>query len=179
MFALDCRFPMDSQKVVSLPSDLMCVPIQGKDETSICHSDTVGKWYVLRNLDNMTIVDGEEIFTQLIDLGSWVDIARYYFDPCFDNAPFYWGKTYKNNRYPDRLQYIPIWQSVPTGAYNDEGLPNMKEVYQLVTIMPYYSPFKADNPIQYNFDTRFQVKDYGENLIELAEDLELFTGLKF
>lgn len=179
MFVLDNRYPMDGKTAICLPSDLMVTPIQGKDGASICHSDTVGKWYVIRNLDSMSIVEGKEVFSQLIDFGSWVDIARYYFDPYFAYAPFHWGETYKNKYYPDKLQYVPIWQSVPTGTYNDEGLPNMKEVYKLIVLMPYSAPFKANNPIQYNFDSRFEIKDYDENLIELVQDLELFTGLQF
>ena len=74
---------------------------------------------------------------------------------------------------------MPIWENLETGKYDFEGLPIMRENYKLITIMPYHAPFEADNPIQYNFDSRFHVEDYGEDLIRLVRDLELYTKKTF
>ena len=178
-FYLDDRFPMQVPKTVELPSDLVVAPIQGNFGLSICHSDTTNKWYAIRKYSKTLIIDGTEVVSGLIDLGSWAELANHSFTPYFAYAPFMWGTIYKSKIVPDGVQYMPIWEQVETGEYNDEGLPIMKEVYKLVVIMPYHAPIEADNPIQYNFDSRFHVEDYGNDLVRLTCDLELFTGKKF
>ena len=176
---LDTRFFMEEKKLVTLPEDLMVTPIHGKFNTDICHSETTGKWYVVHILTKPETIDGQEVYSGLVDSGSWVELARTFFDESFEYAPFYWGQTYKSSIMPEAVQYIPIWESVPTGRYDEEGLPTMKQVYKLITLMPYHFTVPTDNVTQYNFDTRFQVVDYGSDLLSLTRDLELYTGKTF
>ena len=182
MLVIDSRFCglYGETKTVSLPDDLMCTPIVSSIENvSICHSDSANKWYAIQNLEHPIDTKEGEIYSGLISVGSWADLADYVFDPYFAYAPFKWGNIYHSAIVPDGVQYMPIWENLETGKYDFEGLPIMRENYKLITIMPYHAPIEADNPIQYNFDSRFHVEDYGEDLIRLVRDLELYTKKTF
>ena len=177
MLALDDRFPMSEVKVISLPDDLMVTPISSIFGLQICHSDTTGKWYALRNYSEPIDTQEGEVFSGLVFSGSWASLADSCFDACSAFAPFKWGIPYPCKYSPKAVQYIPIWEDIETGRYNDEGLPIMREDYKLITLMP--CTLDDSNSIQYNFDSRFHIEDYGVDLIRLVRDLEIFTGKIF
>lgn len=176
-YYFDESYPVES-KVITLPDDIMVMPISGKDGLRICHSDSAGKWYAIFDFNSPVETEKGLVSSCVIDSGTWADLADRCFAAYFVYAPFKWGSIYKSRYAPDLIQIIPIWERVETGKYDDEGLPITKEVYKLIHFMPYRTTTWADNVMQYNADTQFDIVPYN-NLVDLVRDLELYTGLKF
>jgi len=174
----------DYVKTVTLPDDTMVMPIQRNVDSEyvdsfVCHSDNTEKWYIINKL-SAPVPEQPEVYYYLDCSGSWVDIAPY----CsigYIYAPFKWGNPLKN-KHLARVQYIPVWQSVPTGKYHEtEGFELYEERYSLIrTSLPVPTDIPSDpNTTQYNEMTSFEVFDYGTDLIQMVRDIECHTGLKF
>lgn len=181
---LDDRCPTEKPSFLNLADDLMVMPIQGNDGESICHSASTGKWYVIRNHDNPVIVGKEKYWFGCADFGSWLDISNWFDKKFHAFAPFNFGETFPGKILPDRVKYLPIWEEVPNGAEveTDDGCTYQptKDIYKIIKICPYPKNFApADNPIQNNYDTSFEVFDYGDDLPEMVKDLQRFTGKEF
>lgn len=167
----------DYIKTETLPDDTMVMPIQCTvdpeyTESMVCHSDSVQKWYILYKL-NETKPGYDDVYYTLEQSGRWVDIAPY----CclgYIYAPFKWGLPVKSKY---GLQYLPLWESVPTGKYTDDGCELTEEHYKLVTMIMTSLP--DDNVTQHNDYTRFTITDYGTDLIQMTRDFECFTGIKY
>lgn len=179
MYAYKTSFqwlPREQWKSVKLPSDLMntpFVPLEGK--TSVCHSESEHKWYILREVEPRT---GEEIYSAIVNSGTFLDCYHDMVNPYWLNVPFTWGKQY-HSKYSDILIYVPIYEIVPTGKYHttDDGFEfaETKEVYKLITM--YLTPcLEDDNVFQSNHNSRFEITDYDEDLYQLINDLQIRTG---
>lgn len=171
----------DYVRTETLPDDLMVTPIQpGTDpeytKATVCHADSTGKWYIITELDK-PVPEKPDVNHYLIVSGAWDDVAPYCCQGCL-YAPFKWGVPLQSC-HSKTLQYIPVWESVPTGKYDAvEGFPLYEERYKLITLA-LYCPFPDANTTQHNDSTYFEVNDYGTDLIQLTKDIECFTGIKF
>lgn len=174
----------DYAKTVILPDDLMVTPVHAKIDmclspyeyidSEVCHSESSGQWYIVIELAQ-PVPEYPEVNYYLYSSGSWVEIA-----PCcyigHQEAPFLWGIPLKG-KYTDD-QYLPIWESVPTGKYHpEEGYELREERYKLIRLAKF--PCVSDpNTYQYNESTYFETIEYTD-LIEMVKDIEIFTGIKY
>jgi len=179
--------PRNQWEVIDLPSDLVVFPIVIDGKTDVMHSETTGKWYVLIKVE-LTEEDNHKDFDNFITCGllasgSWLDCYPY-IPKHFAYVPFCWGEPLKSH-VADNVQYIPIWESVPTGKYyNDpgsefDGFPIKHDIYKIIHMNLDIFRVTADNTIQSNYNTRFEVEDFGEDLKGLISSLQVYTGKVF
>lgn len=164
-------------KIIDLPDDLMVYPCNDYENgyLKLCRSESVGKWYVLSDSSS----DPEKgIYSSCLECGSWLDCISFFSCPIYWYCPVKYGEPIKS-LHSNRLQYMPIYESVPTGEYNDIGEEIYKDVYKIVMMNLYPFPYPSNNVMDYNYKTGFSVYDYGENLVKMVSDLQVFTGKEF
>ena len=165
------------KKIIELPDDLMVMPICCNtdyftgESVNVCHSDNTGEWFILIDMKNNPV---DEITNYIFCCGTWTECAVY-FNPNFIEAPFKWGIPLPS-KHGNHIQYLPIWEHLPNGKFNEEDFEEHTEVYKLISmILP---TFCKDNTFEFNNHTHFDITEY-DNLIELTKDIENLTAIKF
>ena len=164
-------------KVEELPDDLTVYPINTSFDvpgSRLCHSESSGSWYLLVSLSE-PVPDYPDVFDYVLNSGSFVDVAGSLHLNYLD-APFMWGKILPAKH--SGVRYMPIWETVCSGEYDEEGFEKTKEVYSLIRMISQDNDITRSSVAQYNTSTCFSCTQY-ESLVELIKDIELRTGITF
>ena len=181
MKAYKFDFTHENKQIINLPDDLMIIrssTLLTNTETSLCHSETLQKWYVLVNMSESDLKN--DIYQYLFCDGEWIDcILSVDPFPNWLDAPFKFGEMIPSliNK---GFSYLPIWQRIPTGEYDEEDREIYKDDYKILCV--YHSMPFLDNPYDYrvqNANTGFEVEDFGESLVDMVKTLQWRTGKHF
>ena len=180
-YYFDAKHIGNPKELVELPSDLMVAPYRGNDSfedpsmARICHSESANKWYILYTHDK-PFEGFDDVYDHIVDEGTFSYCMKYMVID-FSNVPFKWGVPLQSYD-KKNVQYIPIWLSVPSGRFNEEGFEYSKLVFKLITcIAPICEPV-PDDTYGYNLLTAFTesvYEDTHEGIRELIKDIECKT----
>lgn len=166
--------PREQWKIIDIPDDITVISIRYHEdnEVTLNYSEIEKQWFSLINISDPS----KDVYFALLSSGTWLDCCQDLAPLDYTDAPFRWGQPL-TNKYSPSIQYTPIWESVPTGKYDDDGIEIKKEEYKIIRSI---TPSLEDHNVnQFNYYSKFSIDNFGSDLYEIVRAIETYTNEKF